>query len=353
MLPNGKRLAGFLTGILLLLAVVGFTNGAQAFSLINTQQEIDMGREYAQKLEKQYGLVNDFAMQQRVADIGARIAAVSDRKEVAYTYKVLNSNEVNALALPGGYIYVFKGLIDYMPSDDELAGILGHETGHVAKRHTVIQMEKSMGIGILAALLSKGRDSDVLISLAYNAVMQGYSRADEREADRLGFQYSMRAGYNPYSMLMGLQKLADLDEKRRPNYGLFSSHPEPEDRMRLIEGQLSDHAIRPKIATDSGRARVVDDGLNLPSLTATYHDYRPVYRAAFAAGKLSLVSRAPGFSGDWFFFQEHDSMVTIYYEDQDIITLTAQDAAGSGMSIDTMAEVWVRELKTWANTRKK
>ena len=115
-----------------------------------------MGRETAMALEAQYGVVQDYELQERVNRIGQSLVAVSDRQDLEYTFKVLNCDEVNALACPGGFVYVFKGLIDYMPSDSELAGVLGHEVSHIVEKHTVHQIEKQLLTTLLLAVATKG-----------------------------------------------------------------------------------------------------------------------------------------------------------------------------------------------------
>ena len=136
----GKLLGGLLFAVYLLL---GSVLPAEA-GIISKQQEIEMGRETAMALEAKYGVVQDYELQERVNRIGQSLVAVSDRQDLEYSFKVLNCDEVNALACPGGFVYVFKGLIDYMPSDAELAGVLGHEVSHVVKKHTVHQIEKQL-----------------------------------------------------------------------------------------------------------------------------------------------------------------------------------------------------------------
>jgi Zn-dependent protease with chaperone function len=342
-----RKITGLLVGLTLLVNVFGWLPSAEA-ALIGTKDEIEMGRQYAQELERQYGVVNDAELQERINRIGQRIAAVSDRTDIKYSYKVLNSNEVNALALPGGFIYVFKGLVDYMPSDDELAGILGHETGHVTKRHTVRQIEKAMGLQ-LAFLIAFGDRGAMLQSLVYNAIMAGYSRTDEREADQLGFNYSLRAGFNPYSMLMGLKKLDDLEKKG--TYGLFSSHPEPEARVSLVQGYMSQAKVRPNVVLASNKtAQITDTGLSLPPLSATFRGYKPYYRACFAAGALYRVSQLADFSGDRFVLDSDGTYITIYYEDREILTLTPQDASTNGVSLSDLAGQYVSAFKAWADS---
>lgn len=125
--------------------------------MISLEDEIKMGRETAQSLEAKYGLSQDYYLNERVDRIGQRLAAVCGRNEITYSFKVLNSNEVNALACPGGFIYVFKGLMDYMPSDTELAGVLGHEVGHVAKKHTVHSIEKQLWTSLILLAATRGQ----------------------------------------------------------------------------------------------------------------------------------------------------------------------------------------------------
>ena len=148
----GKLLGGLLFAAYLLL---GSVLPAEA-GIISKQQEIEMGRETAMALEAQYGVVQDYELQERVNRIGQSLVAVSDRQDLEYSFKVLNCDEVNALACPGGFVYVFKGLIDYMPSDAELAGVLGHEVSHIVEKHTVHQIEKQLLTTLLLAVAPKG-----------------------------------------------------------------------------------------------------------------------------------------------------------------------------------------------------
>ena len=111
-----------------------------------------MGQQVARQLENQYGLVQDDEIQDRVDRIGKKLLQHGTRPDLAYSFKVLNTPDVNALACPGGFIYVYKGLLDYMTSDDELAAVLGHEIGHIEKRHTVHQMEQQMALSLLTLL---------------------------------------------------------------------------------------------------------------------------------------------------------------------------------------------------------
>lgn len=343
MLPKWCRLAGLLICITVLAGFWGVATAEAA--LIGTKEEIDIGRKVANDLEKKYGLAEDAELQARVAKIGANLVAVSERKDLPYTFKVLKSKEVNALALPGGFIYVFQGLIDYMPSDEELAGVLGHELGHVVKRHTVRQMEKSLTMGILFGLIFGDRGV-FLQNLAYNALMAGYSREDEREADRLGFVHSYKAGYNPYSMLLAMQKLADMENK--PSYGLFSSHPEPDTRAALLKKQITQAGVYPQAIIEGETARVAQGEWTLPTFRVSYDNYKPFYRAYFAAGALYRAAQTPNFSPDRFVLNDIGPVIHIYYEDRWITTLSESDAAAAQMELINLAGLYLDNLRQWS-----
>lgn len=319
---------------------------AEAASLISKDQEISIGRDVAKQLEKEYGLVNDPALQERVNRIGQSLVAVSDRRDLTYSFKVLNSKDVNALAAPGGYIYVFKGLVDLMPSDDELAGVIGHEVGHVVKRHTVHQIEKSLGMSILFGFIFGDRGA-FLQNLALNAIMAGHSRDDEREADKLGFLHSYKAGYNPYSMTMGLQKLSELDQKY--HYDLFSDHPEGRARIALVQTYLNEAQIKPQavVAEDGKSAQLIDGEWKTPPIYAVYEGYKPLNRAYFAAGTLYRLSQLTDYSADKFITVSDGTNCAIYYDDKKVITLTPEDAEASGTSTMDLAGAYIEKIKEW------
>ncbi|MEN6411356.1 MAG: M48 family metallopeptidase [Veillonellales bacterium] len=320
---------------------------AEAFSLISEQEEISIGRDVGKQLEKQYGLVDDPALQERVTRIGMKLVAVCDRPNLPYSFKVLNSKEVNAMAAPGGFIYIFKGLIDMMPTDDELAGVMGHELGHVVKRHTVHQIEKNMGMGILFGVVFGDRGA-FLQNLAMNAIMAGYSREDERQADQLGFLHSYKAGYNPYSMLIGLQKLSDMDPDQAQHNDLFSDHPEGRARVAMIQETMKSYKIRPTVAAAAnGGAQVVDGNWQLPMIQTTRNGNKPLIRAYFAAGVLYRLSQLPDYSADKYITDSDDTNFTIYYDDEAVITLTPEDGSVQGMSAMDLASLYINSLQQW------
>lgn len=336
------KLAGFFFLFIVLFQLQGMP--AAEAGLISTKEEINLGKSTAQELEKKYGVVQDPVLQERIEQIGQRIVGVSSRQDLPYTFKVLNTDEINALAVPGGFIYLYKGLVDYMPSDDELAGVIGHEVGHVAKRHTVRQIEKNLGISLLFNIFFQNRGA-MLQNLVFNAVMADYSRDDERQADELGFTYAMQAGYNPYSMLLTLHKLKE--KEGHATYGLFSSHPNSDSRIAQAEGYIKQANIKPQVVKNGDTIRITDGDWQLPPITAAYGGYQPLYRSYFVAGKLYALANQPNFNQQRFHIATAADLVQVAYDDASIITITQEDAQTNGLSPDELAEQYVALLRQW------
>ncbi len=335
--------------VFVLCVVFGITPPAQA-GMISLEQEIEMGRETAKSLEAQYGLYQDDAMQERVNRIGQRLAAVSGRTEIAYSFKVLNHNEVNALACPGGFIYVFKGLIDYMPSDTELAGVLGHEVGHVAKKHTVNSIEKQLWTTLALIVATGGRGGMSLIGAAQQALFAGYSRTDERGADKEGFYNTVNAGFNPYSMLITANKLEDLAEQGGgASYGLFSSHPEPVERVKRIQKYLKEYDITPLVVlNENGVATIKEDDWTF-NISQDIGSTKAEYRAYMLAGSLWVARQRGEINPDYFVVYDNGSSADIYYDDIQLLTVYNQDAAGISPNAGAYAAACTKMLREWAS----
>ena len=207
-------------------------------SLISQQSEVQIGREAATSLEKQYGLVKDTALNTRVNNIGSRVARGCGRKNITYTFKILKTDDVNALALPGGPVYVTYGLMKLQPTDSQLANVLGHEVGHICARHIIKKMEAQIGYSMLYSIILSDSKKDIqnLSNTAFNLLALGYSRQDEFQADELGIEYAFRAGYDPYGMA-GFLKLLKRNQKTNQSHidVFFSTHPHVDDRIERAE----------------------------------------------------------------------------------------------------------------------
>lgn len=325
-----------------------FTGAAAAEAgMISLEDEIKMGRETAQQLEAQYGLYQNSYAQERVERIGQSLAAVCGREELTYSFKVLNNDEVNALACPGGFVYVYKGLLDYMPTDMELAGVLGHEVGHVAKKHTVHSIEKQLWTSIALIAITRGQGLG-LVQAAQQALFAGYSRTDERGADKEGVRNSIEAGYNPYGMLITVWKLDDLSKQGGgSSYGLFSSHPEPEERVKRVMKQLKSYNIHPDVVVEDDDHASVQEGDWRFNLSQSIGNTKAKYRAYELAGALWQVRQRGTIYPNYFVVRDYGGTADIYYDDIQVLRLYTQDAGAFG-SAGAYAAACADLLRDWA-----
>ncbi|MEK7867798.1 MAG: M48 family metallopeptidase [Candidatus Omnitrophota bacterium] len=219
--------------------------GKEDIFFVDTQKEVNIGKSIAESIEKskEIKLDPDPLMTERVNEIGQKIVSVSDRKEVKYTFRVIDKEDINAFALPGGYVFVFKGLVDKVSKDDELAAVIAHEIAHVVARHSIKRLQGSIGYDILRILMvvtGAGRQDAGRIDSACGQLIMSYSREDEALADKLAIKYLKEAGYDPWAVVSLLKKLQEADKilPIRP-YTSYRSHPYVADRIRMIKQELS------------------------------------------------------------------------------------------------------------------
>ncbi|HEY4735611.1 MAG TPA: M48 family metallopeptidase [Gemmatimonadaceae bacterium] len=214
---------------------------------VSTQQEVQMGQEEAQQVNAQLPMVHDAVIQNYVNQLGQRIARTTSRNDLNWQFQVVNSSVVNAFALPGGFVYVNRGVLERASNASEVAGVIGHEIEHVVRRHSVKQMEQAqganVGVGILCALtgVCQSGVAQAAINVGGTAVFAKFSRTDEVQADEGGFNNVMRAGLNPRGMYTFFQKL--LAEEQQSGNGnvaaWFSDHPGTSDRIADIQRMLN------------------------------------------------------------------------------------------------------------------
>ncbi|MDD5691292.1 MAG: Maf and M48 domain-containing protein [Candidatus Omnitrophica bacterium] len=210
----------------------------------STDKEVQMGRSIDRQVEKQYKFSADPLQQKRVEDIGRKIAVVSDRKEIDYHFRVLEDEQVNAVSLPGGYIYVNSGLLGKVSNDDELACVLAHEVGHIVARHSIKKLQAMQSYSILRLLVAVAPgtgDVGTAADVAFTQFLLGYSREDELLADQLGARYAKLAGYDPHGMITFLAKLQDIN-RRMPiqEKSYYKTHPYVPDRIRVVKQELGE-----------------------------------------------------------------------------------------------------------------
>jgi len=211
-------------------------------------QEIELGRKMHPQILQQYGRFDDEQLQQYVSEVGQRIAAKSHRPNLQYTFTVLDGDEVNAFALPGGYVYITRGIMAYLNSEAELAAVIGHEIGHVTARHSVRQQAGATAAGVgamVVGILTGSGDLANVANMAGSALISGYGRDMELEADKLGAEYLNRIGYEPEAMidvvrLLKNQEMLEVQmarqENRKPRvyHGVFASHPDNDTRLHEV-----------------------------------------------------------------------------------------------------------------------
>ncbi len=223
--------------------------GERQLSLISEQQEIQMGRQADGDVRSSLGLVQDEALQRYVAGIGKRLAADSERPDLPWSFEVVDDPVVNAFALPGGFIYVTRGIMAYFESEAELAGVLGHEIGHVTARHSVSQMSRQqlqqIGLGVGMILSEDVRKYGDVLSAGLGLLNLKYSRGDETQADELGVRYMTRANYDPDALLGVFEMLATVsggEGGRVPEWQ--STHPYPENREAHIRAVMAQNNVQ-------------------------------------------------------------------------------------------------------------
>ena len=235
--------------------------GRRELSLVSPEQELQIGSEGYKAVVAEYGAYDDPVLQAFVDEVGQRVARASHQPGLVWHFAVLDDPTVNAFAMPGGYIYITRGILAHLNSEAQLAGVLGHEIGHVTHRHTAERITQQqlygLGLGVAAVFSETVRRYGDLAQQGLGLLFLKYSRDDERQADELGVAYATAAGYDPreipstYSML---KRVSEQAGTRLP--GFLSTHPDPGDREATTAG-LAKLAVQGKTGlVVNGRAYV-------------------------------------------------------------------------------------------------
>lgn len=227
--------------VLMLAIVVGCAKnpvtGKRQIVLVSEGQEIALGAQSHVQAQGEYGFLDQPTVQAYVQQTGKKLAAVSHRPNLDWHYTAVDSPVINAFAIPGGYVYFTRGILAYLNNEAELAGVMGHEIGHVTARHSVTQMTRSqvaqIGLGAASILSPKiGQFGDVAGS-GLGLWFLKFSRDDERQADQLGVEYAAKAGYDPREVSNFFEVLRRLSETsdRETIPGWLSTHPDPGERV--------------------------------------------------------------------------------------------------------------------------
>ncbi|MCS7186819.1 MAG: M48 family metalloprotease [Armatimonadetes bacterium] len=221
------------------LTLLFFVPAFPQLILIGRDQEIEIGKEVAAQLEREYGVWDDPEQTRRIERIGKSLVAVCERKDMPYTFKILNERkELNAMAAPGGFIYITRALLEALDNDDEVAFVLGHEIGHVAGDHIRKQLSQAIAASILLDILTARSSQLIRIGsdIMFSLYQSGYSRQHERDADTRGVRYMKAAGYNPTAAITALRKLGT--ERYKGLVRWFGTHPDIPSRIQRIAEML-------------------------------------------------------------------------------------------------------------------
>jgi predicted Zn-dependent protease len=216
--------------------------GKREFSLMSEAQEIQIGKEMDGEIRREMGVYDDKNLQQIVSTIGMGLAKASERPNLPWQFTVVDQPAINAFALPGGFIYITRGILPFLEDEAELAGVLGHEIGHVTARHSAQQYSRATGaqLGLLlgSIFVPAARPFGQLAEAGVGVLFLKYGRDDELQADELGVRYAVETGWNPAGIGGMLTTLARLDEASGQTKGIpnwLSTHPAPADRVENIQ----------------------------------------------------------------------------------------------------------------------
>lgn len=236
--------------VLVFVSLADYKKVGGGLNFFSSKQEVEMGSQYSAELQKKLALLDDPFISEYINQMGQKLVENSLRTDIAYKFFVVNSKEVNAFALPGGFVYVERGLLEASDSESELAGVIGHEIGHVVGHHATKQMSKQlllsglvMGAGTAVGGKSE-RWGEIVQALGgvgtYLATLK-YSRDDERQSDWLGLQEMVKAGYDPQGMVTFFQKLEKLSEgKGGQPPAILSTHPLTSERIQNVENEIQE-----------------------------------------------------------------------------------------------------------------
>ncbi|MBN2410375.1 M48 family metalloprotease [candidate division KSB1 bacterium] len=214
--------------------------GKKEFMLLTESDEIALGQQTDQQVIQTYGIYDDPELTAYIDRLGQNMSKITHRSNLKYTFKVLDTPVVNAFAVPGGYVYFTRGILGYLNNEAELAGVMGHELGHVNARHSAVQYSRAqlaqLGLGVGMIFSERFREYAGLAQFGVSMLFLRFSRDNERQADDLGVEYSTKTGYDSHAMATFFETL----ERMHPSSGAsglpewFSTHPNPVDRIGAV-----------------------------------------------------------------------------------------------------------------------
>ena len=259
-----------LTSCLFIGCAVNPITGQEELMFISEKQDLEIGQKYAPEIEKQLGgKIDDESLQNYIDSVGQRIARISHRPNWEFHFTAVEHKMVNAFALPGGHIFVTKGMLKKLTTEAQLAALLAHEIVHITARHSSAAFSRQMGLsfvlfGLSAAGAKIPQDASRAAGIALQLIGLKYSRVQEKQADVAGLDYMVAAGYNPHGAVELHQMLQEQDKVRPVEF--LSSHPSPKNRIISLNARIQTRYDSPeglRIGKNAYRTTVLD---RLPSI---------------------------------------------------------------------------------------
>ncbi len=269
------------TGLVMLFflpaCAVNPVSGSREVMLYSPEQEVSMGKKAHPQVLEKFGYYNDPKLQTYISAIGKRLTTHCERQDIPYHFTIIDSPIINAFALPGGYVYVSRGLLAEMNNEAQLAGVMGHELGHVNARHNMKRLQSTVGMNILVAAVGAATGSSLWQNVSgqlMGLISQKYSRSQERQADELGTRYMARAGYDPRQMSVFLQRLRQL-HSHEPSAleAIMASHPLTSERVAstsFLAKKLLSHYPQAKTINQNKYLNTIDGMLFGPGEKAGF-----------------------------------------------------------------------------------
>ncbi|MBI5868113.1 MAG: M48 family metalloprotease [candidate division Zixibacteria bacterium] len=218
--------------------------GQKSFILISDQEEIAIGGQVDAEVRKTNKVLHDSAWQSYLTEVGEKIVKVCDRPELQYHFTVIESDQINAFATPGGYVFFYTGILRLMDNEAEMAAVMAHEISHVVGRHSVKHLQIAYGGAIGLQLIlgdQSGKLAGELVATAMGIALTGYGRSHELEADKFGVYYMQKAGFNPGGARTMFEKLSHLSGEAKRGFfeNLTATHPDTQDRLSRIDSEIA------------------------------------------------------------------------------------------------------------------
>ena len=262
-----RRYGKLLVGLLLLMVLAGLPLRAEeptpARAFYNTftdDEEMALGRQAAEQTEKQLPILVEPLLTAYVNHVGQKVAKESRRPQIEYSFKIVNTDEVNAFSLPGGYVYVDRGLLEFVNNESELAGVLAHEVGHVVAYHSMNDVARralvNQGLSQLlkSGVVTEQQMTDMMHQFGGPMLLfvdRKFSREEESEADMLGLYNAIRSGFEPNGLVNFLDRLSTYTGNPTLIETLLMNHPLPAERVKVLRAELQDHPAPAGLDTDS------------------------------------------------------------------------------------------------------